>query len=222
VLGGPALAAEAQGYEVEGFAPTSRAARQLREAGLEAGTLQGFLSRSPGQHDPRRSGSISIFVDESSLASTNQMREFLPGLAPMTACLLIGDTRQHQGVEAGRPFRTIAGGRNAHRQARRNRSPERSGAQVCRGIAGVRARFPQRSMFASTTGPNSGNTRSAKNASVHNCRSYVESPENTLIVSPDNASRRELNMAVRQELKAKEPVGLRRSQHSAFWPSART
>ena len=32
-------------------------------------------------------------------------------------------------------------------------------------------------------------------------RSYVESPENTLIVSPDNASRRELNVAVRQELK---------------------
>jgi len=34
-------------------------------------------------------------------------------------------------------------------------------------------------------------------------RSYVESPEKTLIVSPDNASRRELNVAVRQELKAK-------------------
>jgi hypothetical protein len=33
-------------------------------------------------------------------------------------------------------------------------------------------------------------------------RSYVESPEKTLIVSPDNASRRELNSAVRQELKA--------------------
>src|SRR5208282_2837169 len=32
--------------------------------------------------------------------------------------------------------------------------------------------------------------------------SYVESPDNTLIVSPDNASRRELNVAVRQELKA--------------------
>ena len=32
--------------------------------------------------------------------------------------------------------------------------------------------------------------------------SYVQSPENTLIVSPDNASRRELNVAVRQELKA--------------------
>jgi hypothetical protein len=33
-------------------------------------------------------------------------------------------------------------------------------------------------------------------------KSYVESPGKTLIVSPDNASRRELNVAVRQELKA--------------------
>jgi ATP-dependent exoDNAse (exonuclease V) alpha subunit len=33
-------------------------------------------------------------------------------------------------------------------------------------------------------------------------KSYVESPASTLIVSPDNASRRELNVAVRQELKA--------------------
>jgi hypothetical protein len=33
-------------------------------------------------------------------------------------------------------------------------------------------------------------------------KTYVESPENTLIVSPDNASRRQLNVAVRQELKA--------------------
>jgi len=32
-------------------------------------------------------------------------------------------------------------------------------------------------------------------------KSYVESPEKTLIVSPDNASRRELNVAVREELK---------------------
>jgi ATP-dependent exoDNAse (exonuclease V) alpha subunit len=33
-------------------------------------------------------------------------------------------------------------------------------------------------------------------------RTYVESPGKTLIVSPDNASRRELNVAVRQQLKA--------------------
>lgn len=33
-------------------------------------------------------------------------------------------------------------------------------------------------------------------------RNYVANPERTLIVSPDNASRQQLNQAVRQELKA--------------------
>lgn len=37
-------------------------------------------------------------------------------------------------------------------------------------------------------------------------KAYIESPENTLIVSPDNASRRELNVAVRYELKANKTI----------------
>jgi ATP-dependent exoDNAse (exonuclease V) alpha subunit len=32
------------------------------------------------------------------------MRQFLARFAPQDRVLLIGDTRQHQGVEAGRPF----------------------------------------------------------------------------------------------------------------------
>ena len=39
-------AAEKRGYVVEGFAPTSRAANQLRDAGISADTLQGFLVRA--------------------------------------------------------------------------------------------------------------------------------------------------------------------------------
>ena len=47
-------AAEIQGFQVEGFAPTSRAARQLGEAGVEAGTLQGFLARSTAPSPPEQ------------------------------------------------------------------------------------------------------------------------------------------------------------------------
>ena len=43
--------AEAQGYKVEGFAPTSRAAQKLADAGMETSTLQKHLalgqSRTP-------------------------------------------------------------------------------------------------------------------------------------------------------------------------------
>src|ERR1022692_1974569 len=72
-------AAEKQGYYVEGFAPTSRAARQLNEAGVHAGTLQGFLARAADADAAAQKR--FYFVDESSLASTNQMREFLVRIA---------------------------------------------------------------------------------------------------------------------------------------------
>jgi UvrD-like helicase C-terminal domain len=54
-----------------------------------------------------------------------------------------------------------------------------------------------------------GRVREISNAEERHraiARSYVESPGKTLIVSPDNASRRELNSAVRQELKANGTV----------------
>ena len=46
-------------------------------------------------------------LDESSLASTRQMRAFLGKLNPDDRVLVIGDTRQHQGVDAGRPFQQM-------------------------------------------------------------------------------------------------------------------
>src|ERR1022692_4893857 len=98
-------AAEKQGYYVEGFAPTSRAARQLNEAGVHAGTLQGFLARAADADLPEQKH--FYLVDESSLASTNQIREFLSRLGHHDRVLLFGDNRQHQGVESGRPFEQL-------------------------------------------------------------------------------------------------------------------
>ncbi len=97
--------AESQGYQVEGFAPTSRAASQLKEAGVDAGTLQAFLARTTNPET--EDGKHLYLVDESSLASTNQIREFLSRLGGHDRVILIGDIRQHQGVEAGRPFEQL-------------------------------------------------------------------------------------------------------------------
>src|SRR5437764_1087625 len=45
VLDAIRAASETKGYQIEGFAPTSRAAKQLQQAGVHSGTLQGFLAR---------------------------------------------------------------------------------------------------------------------------------------------------------------------------------
>ena len=99
--------AEASGYIVEGFAPTSKAAGQLREAGIDATTLQRFLARGQNHPSADPANRHLYMLDESSLASTKQMRSFLSKLNPDDRVLVIGDTRQHQGVDAGRPFQQM-------------------------------------------------------------------------------------------------------------------
>jgi conjugative relaxase-like TrwC/TraI family protein len=191
-------AAEMQGYQVEGFAPTSRAARQLNEAGIEAGTLQGFLARTA---DPDLAERKHFYlVDESSLASTNQVREFLSQLGPDDRVLLIGDIRQHQGVEAGRPFEQLqeAGMHTAKLdEIVRQQDPALKSTVELLATGQVSAALDALQQ--------QGRVKEIPNAEERVraiAKSYVESPEKTLIVSPDNASRRELNVAVRRELKA--------------------
>jgi len=187
-------AVEKRGFIVEGFAPTSRAAHQLRDAGISADTLQGFLSRSQ-QPTPDRH---LYMVDESSLASTQQVRDFLAKLDPGDRVLFIGDVRQHQGVEAGKPFEQLvqAGMKTAQLdQIVRQKDPEllRAVEHLSRGeVAEGIALLEQQGRVTEITDPRK---RIAAMA-----RSYAASPDRTLIVSPDNASRREINQAVRSEL----------------------
>ncbi len=192
-------AAESQGYTVRGFAPTSRAARQLNEARVDSETLQKFLARSTEPAEPAQRN--FYFVDESSLASTNQMREFLARLGPSDRVLLIGDTRQHQGVEAGRPFEQLqeAGMRTAKLdEIVRQKDPELKSAVelLAKGqVSAALESLQEQGRVKEISNPEERIRTIAK--------AYAESPEKNLIVSPDNASRRELNVAVREELKAK-------------------
>ena len=54
--------AEKSGLTVEGFAPTSRAAGQLREAGIDASTLQSFLARRTESGGPEPAASTPLYA----------------------------------------------------------------------------------------------------------------------------------------------------------------
>jgi conjugative relaxase-like TrwC/TraI family protein len=188
-------AAETRGYVVQGFAPTSRAANQLRDAGISADTLQGFLVRA---RQPTANRHLYM-IDESSLASSKQVRDFLTKLYSSDRVLLIGDTRQHQGVEAGKPFEQLmnAGMRTAQLDqiVRQREVPEllKAVEHLSRGeIAEGVALLEQQGRVTEITDPQQ------RIAAI--ARSYAASPENTIVVSPDNASRRQINQAVRSEL----------------------
>jgi conjugative relaxase-like TrwC/TraI family protein len=190
-------AAEERGYVVEGFAPTSRAANQLREAGISADTLQGFLARTRPIVRERH----LYMIDESSLASTKQVRDFLTKLEHGDRVLLIGDTRQHQGVEAGKPFEQLvkAGMKTAQvdQIVRQRNAPEllKAVEHLSRGeIAEGVALLEQQGRVTEIA--------DAQQRIAAIAKSYAARPANTIVVSPDNASRRQINQAVRSELQA--------------------
>ncbi len=193
--------AELSGYAVEGFAPTSRAARQLRDAGISSETLQGFLARGGQQQRVGDPNNRHLYlVDESSLASTKQIRDFLEKIGPLDRILLVGDIRQHQGVDAGKPFEQLqqAGMPTVQLdQIVRQKNPELLKAvehlSKNETTAGITL-LEQQGRILEIADPQ---TRYAAIA-----RWYAGKPDGTLIVSPDNASRVEINQAVRTELQA--------------------
>jgi conjugative relaxase-like TrwC/TraI family protein len=187
--------AEAEGYKVEGFAPTSRAAQKLGEAGMETSTLQKHLVRGR-QPD---SGEKRLYVlDESSLASTRQVHEFVNRLHPNDRVLLVGDRRQHEAVEAGRPFAQLqdAGMKTVKlEEIVRQIDPELKEVvgQLARGE--VREAIQNLDLQGRVHEIQGHDDRIAAIA-----KDYAKSRENTLVISPDNRSRMEINERVHSEL----------------------
>jgi ATP-dependent exoDNAse (exonuclease V) alpha subunit len=187
--------AEAQGYKVEGFAHTSRAAQKLADAGMETSTLQKHLARWQ-QPD---TGVCHLYVlDESSLTSTKQMHEFLNRLHPNDRVLLVGDRRQHEAVEAGRPFAQLqdAGMKTVKlEEIIRQKDPELK--QVVEQLARGEVReavqgLERQGRIHEISG------REERIAAM--AKEYAKSPEGTLVVSPDNRSRVEINLAIHAEM----------------------
>lgn len=197
---------EAEGYRVEGFAPTSRAAQKLGEAGIETSTLQMHLAR--GQKPD--TGQKRLYVlDESSLASTKQMHDFVTRLHPSDRVLLVGDRRQHEAVEAGTPFAQLqqAGMKTISLdQIVRQKEPELRHVveQLARGEVGQAiAALDQQGRVHEFRG------REERISAI--AKEYAKAPENTLVVSPDNRSRTEINQRIHAELQERGLVS--REEH---------
>jgi conjugative relaxase-like TrwC/TraI family protein len=179
--------AEREGYRVEGFAPTSRAAQKLAEAGLSTSTLQSHLMR-----EERPGASRRLYVlDESNLASTRQMHAFLQRLAAHDRVLLVGDVRLHQSIQTRRPCQQL----------------QEAGLDTVRLDDIVRQQYP--ALEAVVQRLSRAEVRDAvhqldEQGRVHEipdrdtrltalARAYAVDPDRTLVVSPDNRSCMDIN-----------------------------
>ena len=109
---------ESQGYRTIGLAPSASAAKTLAaESGIRSETLQRYLARHDGIAQGRgmaeglrklraANAKTMLVVDESSLASSAQMRNLMRIATALRLphVVLVGDEKQLGAVEAGKPF----------------------------------------------------------------------------------------------------------------------
>jgi ATP-dependent exoDNAse (exonuclease V) alpha subunit len=126
------------------------------------------------------------------------MRAFLDKLNPNDRVLVIGDTSQHQGVDAGKPFEQMqdAGMRTSQLDhIMRQKAPELLKAVEELAKNNTRQGID---MLASQGRITEITDRQERIAAI--AKDYADKPENTIVVSPDNRSRQQINEAVRAEL----------------------
>jgi conjugative relaxase-like TrwC/TraI family protein len=203
--------AQEQGYQVYGFAPTTRAVKSLSEAGVSARTVASLLE-SQAAH-----ASKQIWViDESSLLPTRQVNRILHKAREekVERIIFVGDQRQHHAIEAGRPIYQMqeAGMLVARLDTiRRQRNPElrdavtlASRGEIAQSLAILERR---------------GDIREVADIEQRRrqiAREYVtahESGQRVLVVSPGNDERRQLNEAIRSELVVRGHISFVGEEH---------
>ena len=188
-------AAERCGYAVRGFAPTGTAADLLAESGIRTSTLQKFVATP--QINFATEDKMLYVMDESSLSDTRNMFLFLQRAGPSARILLVGDSGQHQAVEAGAPFEQFvkAGMQTANldeivRQKSDLRKPVEQLAR--RDVVGaVKTLFQQ----GRVTEIVDDEERLRAIAS-----DYVSNAKRTLVISPANQERVAINSIIHREL----------------------
>src|SRR5439155_12881807 len=141
----------------------------------------------------------------SSLASTQQMHDFLYRLRSEDRVLLVGDVRQHHAVEAGRPYYQLQDAGVATVRLDdiiRQQDPALKHVVEHLSRGEIRAAIQQLEQQGRVHEVMGREDRLATIA-----RAYTRDPDATLVVAPDHRSRHEINQAIHQLLQTAGQVG---------------
>ena len=132
------------------------------------------------------------------MVSTRQMHAFMERLSRHDRVLFVGDVRQHEAVEAGRPYAQLqeAGLRTARLDEilRQKIRAQRDGGAACAGEV--------KEAIASLN--QQGRVHEIKDrggALRRDGAEYARVPDRTLVISPDNESRREINSQIHRAMR---------------------
>ncbi len=201
------------GYGIAGLAPSASAARTLAsEAGVATETLQRFLARHAAAAEGRLTRKserrmreafrkTALIVDEGSLASTVQARDLLRIARTLRVprLVLVGDARQLDAVEAGKPFAQLqaAGMKTAVMdEIMRQRDPDLKAAVEASLAGEIETAFRK-------LGENVAEAKPDNLAGAVAARWLALSPEDrerTGIIAPSHELRRAVNERIRERL----------------------
>jgi conjugative relaxase-like TrwC/TraI family protein len=187
--------AEGEGYEVRGFAPTTRAAQQLSESGTRTETLQKFLRRR--QEAPEHHNRLFV-LDESSLASTKNLHTFFARLEAQDKVLLVGDIKQHQAVEAGSPFEQFQ--KHGMETAKLSKIVRQRDAQLRQVVKKLSASQVKEAVDSLHQQGRILEIADEGKRLLGIASAYCKSPENTLVISPANQERGIINTLIHRQL----------------------
>ena len=243
------------GYALRGMAPSGAAAKVLgRETGIEATTVALFESRERRlQHDlklaavhaPEFTRQKELWVvDESGMLSQTQLGRLQRlALNAGARVVFVGDTKQLQAVEAGKPYEMAQReGMQTARMTEINRQKTVATKAVVAAITGQDQLLPGERLRSMELAHNarafgimvkSGMVHEVKGASATSeviARVAKLSPQergNTIVITPYNEDRKAINQGVRQHMReageltgpdilvdALEPKGLTKAQQS--------
>src|SRR5215467_7273681 len=203
-------AAEKEGYQVRGFAPSARAAQQLAESGIQTETIQLFLRR---RKQPATTSRLFV-IDESSLASTKHIHKLFARLEPEDKVLLVGDVRQHQAVEAGRPFQQLQ--QHGMTTAALNEIVRQRDKDLKQDVEDLAARNTPEAVAALVSRGKVIEIADEQKRFEAIAQDYAKNPTGTLVISPANRERCELNSLIHRELQREGLVGSNDQQMTVY------
>lgn len=202
VLAASSAAFRAQGYEVVALAPTQSAAKTLGKAiGSESNTVASFINKKPEVSERPR----VYIVDEASMLSTRDMEKLLVR-TQSSRLVMVGDVSQLGSVEAGAAFRQLQADSGLKTQVldeivrQRNEELRQAVYDTIRGDAQAALEKVEVRELA---------TRAERvQAIASDYTSFSrEERDKTIIIAPGRDDRREINDAVRTELKTRGELG---------------
>ena len=205
--------AEKRRWRMVGLAPSASAARTLAaESGIESETLQRFLARNTGVAEGRLTKKgrkamrgqyrkTALVVDEGSLASTVQARNLLRIARELRIpkVVLVGDSRQLDAVDAGKPFEQLqaAGMKTAVMdRIMRQRNPELKAAVEASVAGEIGKAFDK--LGANVAEVNADNIGGA--VAARWLKLSPEERERTGVMTPSHALRQAVNEHIRERL----------------------